>query len=57
MADREADILEEFEFFDDWMDKYEHLIALGKELPPMNPLHKTDDNKIKGCQSQVWLYA
>lgn len=50
-------IIEEFSFFDDWMDKYEYLISLGKNVPPINPLYKTDDRLIKGCQSRVWLAA
>jgi cysteine desulfuration protein SufE len=57
IAAREADIIEEFGFFEDWMEKYEHIIALGKELAPMSEAHKVDDNKIKGCQSQVWVHA
>ncbi len=57
IAAREADIIEEFSFFEDWMEKYEHIIALGKELAPMSDAHKVDDNKIKGCQSQVWVHA
>ena len=57
IAAREADIVEEFSFFEDWMEKYEHIIALGKELAPMSEAHKVDDNKIKGCQSQVWVHA
>lgn len=50
-------IVEEFEMFDEWMDKYEYIIELGKELPQIKPEFKTDDNKISGCQSQVWLHA
>ena len=57
IAVREAEIIEEFSFFEDWMEKYEHIIALGKELAPMSNAHKVDDNKIKGCQSQVWVHA
>jgi cysteine desulfuration protein SufE len=57
IAQREAAILEDFSFFDDWMDKYEHLIALGKELAPMTEEQKVEENQIKGCQSQVWLHA
>ena len=53
----QQDIIEEFEFFSDWMEKYEHLIALGKELPLIDQAHKTDENLIKGCQSKVWLYG
>ncbi|MDR2963800.1 MAG: SufE family protein [Bacteroidales bacterium] len=50
-------IIEEFSVFDDWLDKYQYLIDLAKELPAINPIHKTEQNTIKGCQSQVWLYA
>lgn len=54
----ENEIIEEFEFFgDDWESKYEHLIDLGKSLPLIDPVLKTEDRIIKGCQSQVWLNA
>lgn len=49
--------MEEFGLFDDWMDKYEHIISLGKELPLIEESKKTDDLLIKGCQSRVWLHA
>jgi len=45
----------EFELFDDWAGKYEYLIDLGKQLPLIDPQYKTDEYRIKGCQSQVWL--
>ena len=51
------EIQEEFGFFDDWMEKYEHLISLGKDLPLISEEHKLDINLIKGCQSKVWLHA
>ena len=51
------EIIEEFEMFDDWMQKYEYLIDLGKDLPSIEEKHKIEDNLIKGCQSRVWLYA
>lgn len=51
------EIVEEFALFDEWMDKYEHLIELGKELPIIADEHKTEENLIKGCQSRVWLHA
>lgn len=54
---RKEEILEEFEMFDDWMEKYEHIIELGKELPIIEDSDKIDDNLIKGCQSRVWLSA
>jgi cysteine desulfuration protein SufE len=50
-------IIEEFELFDDWADKYEYIIDLGKKLPPLDDQYKTDENIIKGCQSRVWLHA
>ncbi|MEZ4875374.1 MAG: SufE family protein [Flavobacteriaceae bacterium] len=51
------ELIEEFSLFDDWMDKYEHLIELGKSLPLIDASLKTDDRLIKGCQSKVWLDA
>ncbi|MCQ2606959.1 MAG: SufE family protein [Bacteroidales bacterium] len=50
-------IIEEFSLFDDWMDKYQYLIDLGKELPLIDEKYKTEEYLIKGCQSQVWVYA
>ena len=49
-------IIEEFSFFDDWMDKYNLLIDLGKELPVIDPKFKVKDFLIEGCQSKVWLH-
>lgn len=49
------EIVDEFALFDDWMGKYEHLIELGRSLPLIEEQFKTDDYKIKGCQSQVWV--
>jgi cysteine desulfuration protein SufE len=49
-------IVEEFLVFDDWMDKYNFLIELGKELPVIDPRYKTKDFLIEGCQSKVWLH-
>lgn len=57
IEEKEQEVIEEFSFFDDWMDKYEHIIELGKELPLINPEFKTNDYLIKGCQSQVWINA
>ncbi|MEO0571484.1 MAG: SufE family protein [Bacteroidota bacterium] len=51
------EIVDEFNLFDDWMEKYEHMIALGKSLPLIAEAFKTDDNIIKGCQSRVWVHA
>ena len=53
----QAEIVEDFAMFDDWIQKYEYLIDLGKELAPINKKYKTEDNLIKGCQSRVWLHA
>jgi cysteine desulfuration protein SufE len=53
----EQEVIEEFSMFDDWMQKYEHIIELGKELPLIDEQFKTDDYIIKGCQSKVWLNA
>ena len=53
----QAEIVEEFNMFEDWMEKYEYIIELGKSLPMIDGKHKTDNNLIKGCQSRVWLYA
>ena len=50
-------VIEEFSAFDDWMDKYQMIIDLGNELPPLDPAYKTEDNLIEGCQSRVWLHA
>ena len=51
------EIIEEFSDFDDWMDKYQLLIDLGNELPPLDAKYKTESNLIDGCQSRVWLQA
>ena len=49
------EIIDEFSMFDDWMQRYEYIIELGKSLPLINEEYKTDENLIKGCQSKVWL--
>jgi cysteine desulfuration protein SufE len=54
---RQSQIIEEFEMFPDWMEKYEHIIEIGKELELIVESQKIDDNLIKGCQSRVWLSA
>ena len=51
------EIVEEFDVFDTWMDKYEYLIELGKSVPKINEENKKEENIIKGCQSKVWLHA
>lgn len=53
----QEEIVAEFSFFEDWMQRYEHMIELGKSLPLIAPEFKTDDNIIKGCQSKVWVHA
>lgn len=53
----EQQIIEEFDLFEDWMDKYNYIIELGKELPLIDPKYKTQQYLIVGCQSQVWLHA
>lgn len=57
IAEIQKEIIDEFSFFDDWMDKYEYLISLGKNLPLIDEQYKDEDHLIKGCQSQVWLHA
>lgn len=57
IQETEKEIIEEFQFFDDWMQKYEHIIELGKSLPVIDAQYKTDDRLIKGCQSRVWLHS
>jgi cysteine desulfuration protein SufE len=57
MDEIERQLIEEFALFPDWMDKYEHLIDLGKSLPPFDEKSKTEQNLISGCQSRVWLDA
>ena len=57
IAEAENAIIEEFELFDDWMDKYNYIIELGKSLPLIDPQYKDDAHLIPGCQSQVWLHA
>ncbi|WP_316789559.1 SufE family protein [Pedobacter frigoris] len=53
----EKEIIEDFALFDSWEDKYEYIIDLGKKLAPLEEQYKIDENKIKGCQSTVWLNA
>lgn len=50
-----ADIVEALSFFDNWEERYKYIIDLGKELPAMAPEHRTEENLVRGCQSQVWL--
>ena len=53
----QEEIIDEFSMFDDWMERYEYIIELGKSLPIIDQEYKTDDNLIVGCQSKVWLHA
>lgn len=55
--ERQDEIIQDFELFDDWMEKYEYIIQLGKDLPIIDEQYKTDENLIRGCQSRVWLHA
>ena len=57
IIDIQSQIINEFEIMDDWMEKYEYMISLGKSLPKMDNDFKNDSNLIKGCQSRVWLHA
>ena len=57
IAEIQEEIVGEFSIFDDWMDKYEHIIESGKELDSISDDLKTSANLVKGCQSQVWLHA
>lgn len=53
----QEEIIDEFSMFDDWMERYEYIIELGKSLPIINDDYKLDENLIKGCQSKVWLFS
>ena len=57
IEETEQEIIEEFSLFDSWDDKYEYIIDLGKKLPVLEDRHKKDENKVRGCQSTVWLVA
>ena len=57
VQEAQREIVDEFALFDDWMGRYEYLIDLGKELPEFPEDWRTDDNKIRGCQSQVWFHT
>ena len=57
VAEQEAEIIEEFALFDDWMGRYEHLIEQGNTLPMIDPSMQDEEHRIRGCQSQVWLHA
>ncbi|CAM1351432.1 SufE family protein [Tenacibaculum crassostreae] len=53
----QEEIIDEFSMFEDWMERYEYIIELGKSLPLINEAYKLDENLIKGCQSKVWLHS
>ena len=55
--DIQDELIEEFSLFGDWMEKYENIIQIGKELPLIEEQYKKDENLIKGCQAKVWLHA
>ena len=57
ITDIQNDLVEEFSMFEDWMQRYEHMIDLGRSLPLIDERFKVDDNLIKGCQSKVWVHA
>ncbi len=57
IKDIQEDIIEEFSMFEDWEERYQYMIDLGKTLPLIDEAYKTDDNIIKGCQSKVWVQA
>jgi cysteine desulfuration protein SufE len=57
IEETEKEIAEEFSLFDSWDDKYEYIIDLGKKLPPLENQYKIDENRVRGCQSTVWLVA
>lgn len=57
IEDIQEEIINEFEFFDEWDEKYGYIIELGKKLPILPETHKTPENIIKGCQSQVWMIS
>ncbi len=57
IATIEKDIIEDFELFDEWAEKYEFVIETGRKLPAMKEEYKIDSNKIKGCQSSVWMHT
>jgi cysteine desulfuration protein SufE len=57
IKEQQDEIIADFELFGDWMDKYEYIIQLGKDLPLIDAQYKVDENLIRGCQSRVWLHA
>ncbi len=57
IQEKEKEVIEEFTLFDDWMDKYNYIIELGKSVPQIDEQYKQEKYLIKGCQAQVWLHA
>jgi cysteine desulfuration protein SufE len=57
VASAQQEIIDEFSLFEDWMDRYQYLIDLGRRLPPFPEELRTEENRIRGCQSQVWFVA
>jgi cysteine desulfuration protein SufE len=57
ISEIENEIVEEFELFDEWTEKYHYIIEIGQKLKPLDDKYKLEENKIKGCQSSVWLHA
>lgn len=57
IAEKEQEIVESFSLYDDWMEKYEHLISFAKQLPVIDEKYKTEEYLVRGCQSRVWLHA
>ena len=57
IKDIQEEIIDEFDMFEDWMQRYEYIIESGKSLPPIDPKFKNDEALIKGCQSKVWLHG
>ena len=57
IQEKQQEVIDEFSMFDDWMQRYEYMIELGKALPLIDEKYKIDENLIKGCQSKVWVHA
>ena len=57
IKEKQEEVIDEFAMFDDWMQRYEYMIELGKSLPLIDDKYKIDENLIKGCQSKVWVHA
>ena len=55
ISEIQAELIEDFSFFDDWMDRYRYIIQMGEAMPVLEPDEMVDSNLLKGCQSQVWL--